>query len=621
MSGSGPVLFESQIRNAALQKALALINQPEATLVDLSRAATTLLDLLSRQPEQPDALQLLGIARRMQGQNREAEELYRRSLAAKPDQPHVHHNLGNLLQAEGRLDDAIAAQRAAIELKRDYLEAHHNLATALARNGDNDAAEKSFRAALRLNPSYMLSRQGLAAVLNDLGRPEEAETILRRALADAPRDPRQVAALEHNLAVALKLQKKYEEALKLFDSAQVKAPDMPKVDFNRASTLEHLGYVEQAANFYRRAVTRSPLDLASHAALNSVLYRLGRDEEFLRSYDESFRRNPEAGELPLAKASFQFQREDFAGARESYEIASRLLPGNVTPHDGLAMILARQGEFAPAIREHEIVLKMEPENAHGWRNFAETLVRTGDAQKARSALERSLAIEPEHQGTLALYGTVLDLLGDPRAAELNDYDKFVQMFEIAPPEGFSDIESFNRELDLYLNRMHVDRREDVDQTLRRGTQTHDNLFGQGHDLVERLRVQIDKAVNAYIQRMAPGETHPLLGRRRDGFEYSASWSARLHDQGFHTNHYHPKGWISSAYYVALPEAVADESARQGWIKFGEPHFDAGLKQPIRRAIQPRSGMLVLFPSYTWHGTVPFHSGAARTTIAFDAVPR
>jgi hypothetical protein len=31
-------------------------------------------------------------------------------------------------------------------------------------------------------------------------------------------------------------------------------------------------------------------------------------------------------------------------------------------------------------------------------------------------------------------------------------------------------------------------------------------------------------------------------------------------------------------------------------------------------------MLVLFPSYFWHGTVPFSSGHARLTVAFDAVP-
>jgi len=72
--------------------------------------------------------------------------------------------------------------------------------------------------------------------------------------------------------------------------------------------------------------------------------------------------------------------------------------------------------------------------------------------------------------------------------------------------------------------------------------------------------------------------------------------------------------------VAVPDAVKDETAKQGWLKFGEPAFDAVLKQPVRRTIQPVPGRLVLFPSYMWHGTVPFHDKAARTTIAFDVVP-
>ena len=78
------------------------------------------------------------------------------------------------------------------------------------------------------------------------------------------------------------------------------------------------------------------------------------------------------------------------------------------------------------------------------------------------------------------------------------------------------------------------------------------------------------------------------------------------------------GWISSCYYVGLPAAVADESAKQGWIKFGEPDFESGL--PIRRAIKPEPGRLVLFPSYMWHGTIPFAGREKRTTIAFDVVP-
>lgn len=37
-------------------------------------------------------------------------------------------------------------------------------------------------------------------------------------------------------------------------------------------------------------------------------------------------------------------------------------------------------------------------------------------------------------------------------------------------------------------------------------------------------------------------------------------------------------------------------------------------------VRPEPGLLVLFPSYLWHGTEPFTSDQARLTIAFDALP-
>ena len=107
--------------------------------------------------------------------------------------------------------------------------------------------------------------------------------------------------------------------------------------------------------------------------------------------------------------------------------------------------------------------------------------------------------------------------------------------------------------------------------------------------------RIREAIARYIADMKPDDKHPLLSRRARDFDYSGSWSSRLRDCGFHTNHVHPEGWISSCYYVAVPPAVEDTKARQGWIKFGEPALDVTLKDPIRRAIQPQPGRLVLFP--------------------------
>ena len=59
--------------------------------------------------------------------------------------------------------------------------------------------------------------------------------------------------------------------------------------------------------------------------------------------------------------------------------------------------------------------------------------------------------------------------------------------------------------------------------------------------------------------------------------------------------------------------------RSGWLKFGEPRFTV----PTATAeylVQPTPGLLVLFPSYLWHGTNAIHGDDHRVTIAFDALP-
>jgi hypothetical protein len=72
----------------------------------------------------------------------------------------------------------------------------------------------------------------------------------------------------------------------------------------------------------------------------------------------------------------------------------------------------------------------------------------------------------------------------------------------------------------------------------------------------------------------------------------------------------------------LPDVVASQGdARAGWIEFGEPYWDiAHNVQPELKTFQPEAGMLLLFPSYFYHRTLPFTSDQQRISIAFDVVP-
>ena len=95
----------------------------------------------------------------------------------------------------------------------------------------------------------------------------------------------------------------------------------------------------------------------------------------------------------------------------------------------------------------------------------------------------------------------------------------------------------------------------------------------------------------------------------------------LRDDGYHSSHVHPQGWISSALYFALPSTGEDSDPHAGWLAMGEPPPGLPLRLSAIRHVEPKPAKLVLFPSWMWHGTVPFQTGE-RLTVAFDvAVPR
>lgn len=564
-----------------LQQALQHLTRNE-----LAPAEAMLSRGLAMQPGNVDALHLMGQMRWVQKRLDEAEDYYRKTLEKEPGRAEAHAHLGQLLHATGRYDEAIAEFREALRLKLDLADAHFGLGFALAAKQDYVAAERAYRA----------------------------------GLAQPKRNVQHVAALKHNLGVVLTHQNKHAEALAEITAAQAMVPNLPNADFNAGNALQMLGRLQEAEMAYLRALTRNPLDLRAHAELNRLLYRLNRPE-FLATYDNVLRRFPDAAPLHAEKGRFLLLGERLEDAREAFSRALALAPDDHHTRDGLGTVLARLGDYEAAGREFERAIAGDPDNVHVRCSFAESLLRAGDPEKSAAIAEEALKRAPHYQLTLALWGLALRKLQDERERTLNDYENFVQVYDLGAPEGFSSMESFNAALDEYLVKIHHDRREHINQTSRNGTKTSGDLFGVGHDMVEKLRVRIDEAVADYIAKMAENQSHPLLSRRAQEFRYSGSWSTRLADCGFHTNHIHPTGWISSAYYVAVPDAVKDESEAQGWIKFGEPSFDAHIGEAVQRKVQPRPGLLVLFPSYMWHGTIPFHSEQIRTTVAFDVTPK
>lgn len=599
---------------------------------DLAAAEAAYRALLERAPEHAAALQLLGGLLKKRGDAAGAEALLRRSLAADTRQPHVWNNLGNLLLAAGRNADAIAAFDEALAQLPEYVDAHYNRARALHATQRLPEAATSLNAALARTPQPTVAMLQLhAQIETDSGHLASALRTVELALTAAPDKP----ALLHNKAVILQRTHRAAEALVLHERVLALGLDAADAHYNRGNTLQSLGRHDQALQAYRTALERQPGHALALFDLARLRYRLGEadwDTELRATLARALEQVRD-GSNPAAPAAVTmlagvlghllWRAERVAEAERAYRTAvahDENAPGLV---DGLARCLVRLGRTEEGLTLHRRAVALAPQDVELRANRAASLLVAGRFEAARDEAEAACALAPAHQHAQALRGLAWRLLGDSREPWLNDMQRFVRVVDLPPPPGWASIEAFCAALAEELTALHADRHAPVDQTLRGGTQTVGDIFEQRHPLVDALKARIAEAIDDYVAALPEDASHPFLQRRSSGWRFTDSWSSRLSRQGFHTDHVHPHGWVSSACYVQVPPGVADATRRAGWIRFGQPDLPLpGVPEGalVRRMEVPRVGRLVLFPSMLWHGTTPFDDDAVRMTIAFDVVP-
>jgi uncharacterized protein (TIGR02466 family) len=322
----------------------------------------------------------------------------------------------------------------------------------------------------------------------------------------------------------------------------------------------------------------------------------------------------------FGEADIRFRMSQYEAAEQLLRRAHEIAPERDDIANTLARALSSQRKYEECFGLFEAAIGNKPDSVAYRQAYAVALLTAGQPRRALQVLEEARNLRLFDQQTLGGMCLAYRDLGDSRYDALVDPEKFVRVYDVPLPTGFGDLVAFNRALAPVLEGLHTRTAEPIDQTLRGGTQTFGTLFKRQDKMIQAVRESIEACVRQYIDELPDDPDHPLLMRKSNEFTFNGSWSCRLRSSGFHTNHVHPMGWISSAYYVDVPDEVEDETGKQGWLKFGESHLNLGELDRPSTYVKPRIGRLVLFPSYFWHGTVPFQSSRNRLTVAFDVVP-
>ena len=419
-------------------------------------------------------------------------------------------------------------------------------------------------------------------------------------------------------ARALELERagRADEALAELLALETEAKDSPQL-------LVHLGRALVAANRSVEAEARVadalgtwPADAALHVLMAELRWQRGAGASSVELLEAAIEAHPRELGLRLVAAELLRNMERAPRALELLEAGLARAPESAAFLTSLGVVLDDLDRSREALGYLRAAIPRARNPVPARMNLVTVLLRTGDAAEALELCDQLATGAPDDQMIIAYRTTALRLLGDTRYAELCDYARLVRTYPLVPPAAYADIAAFNAVFARELMALHHAAHRPIAQSLRGGTQTERNLPAD-NPVIAQFFAMLDAPIRDYVGRLDPrNATHPTDRRAHDGYRIAGSWSVRLAPGGFHTNHVHPQGWLSSAYYVDLPPVNGE--SRAAWLKFGEPGLRLAL--PPEHFVRPEAGMLVLFPSYFWHGTVPFIAGGGRLTAAFDVLP-
>lgn len=540
-----------------------------------------------------------------QGRRDEALRIMAEGVATHPSSADLFNSFGSLALRAGLARDAARYFAKAAALAPGNFEFALNQVIALGACGANNRALELARSVEAQGSSvsrYWSARGNVARGAGDLA---EAAISYDRCLQ---LDPTHKRGLHGRARCAL--ERGEAGAVTRFDQALATNPNEADLWLGKVQALDAAGETKAARELASRLVDQVPHWTEVLRILAQLEIQLGR-----KDYDHYFHtaaeKSPATPVIPHAHIQLLASQDNFVQAAQAAGRAAANFPSESWFRLAEASNTGMAGDLDHATRLFEKLELDTPERAllDGRHHL-----RCGRLENAERLLA-SAANSPElSHSAYALLGFLWRLTGDNRAEWLHEQAGLVQFLPLAGPGDL--LPQVISALDVLHDRSSFP----VGQSLRGGTQTRHILFRRHEAVFARLRQAIELTLENYRSALPSEDAgHPLLCHRNAPWQLEGSWSVRLAGGGdHHAPHIHPRGMLSSALYLVVPEEAAGEEA-SALLEIGRPPPDLLLDLPPLTSIRPETGKLALFPSTLYHGTTAF-SGKQRMTVAFDVIP-
>ncbi|WP_345840472.1 2OG-Fe(II) oxygenase family protein [Sphingomonas oligophenolica] len=379
------------------------------------------------------------------------------------------------------------------------------------------------------------------------------------------------------------------------------------------------------------AITRRALERNSRSP--DFRYRMARYHYTLDQFDEAVDLlealnregdNFAAAHLLGGALLARETHDDTVRAREIQSRAADIAPDAENRARALAALgkaQIRLSEFETGRKTLEAALDANIQNKDAYKRLAMLDFQMERTEAALEFADDLISRGVAHARVLGIRPLALAKLGrTEEAREAFGLDTYLHKAILPPPPGYDTIEAFNRDLAAELM-SHPGIRYERYGVASAHSWRIDEPCLRRSKMVPLLQQLIKREAEAYVASLGD-RGDPWLGQRKpSGFLHH--WSVITDGDGFEEWHVHQNGWLSGAYYVDIPDFILNGEGPGGCVAFGlpegivgdEPHEKFGT-----RVFRPCSGLVMMFPSHSFHRTYAHRGDKRRICLAFDIAP-
>lgn len=395
-----------------------------------------------------------------------------------------------------------------------------------------------------------------------------------------------------------------------------------QIKIQEAVSLLQNGQFKQAERKFARILKTHPQHPDALHFQGVVMYKQGRFKESMNFLEASVSVANDYAEAHNSLGIVLLEGRKFEEAIKHFSRALEIRPEFVGATVNLGTSHQSKGEFILAEEAYLLAIELDPSNVEAYYRLASICLTLKKNEQALEASDTALNLSPLCQHALAYKALSLQLLNRKNEALLiYNHDDLVCRESIVIPSNYRNLNMFNRALSEVVREHPSLIWEPYNRVTRGGAVTGD-LLTQPNRVVTAFERSLRNLIDKYIDSLEKKEGHPFFGNIPSDYNLTLIASI-LKSGGTHPSHLHESAWLSGVYYVSVPDSVeCGDKAHAGWLEFGRPDVTVDSDKMLNLSVQcPEPGVVLLFPSYFFHGTIPFLARQERIGIAFDVYPR